>query len=219
VALEPGCRRRHSRRASDRQPAEAGGGSQERAAAESRRFAAQVHDLIMQDLSYALASARALEDDPDLALRVATVVASAERALQGARDVLGDLSTRERKPLAATLEQTVRTAARGTPLTFEVAGEIGAEPDGVTLDALVHIGREAVTNAVKHGHAAEILVVLEHDEEWRLRVADRGCGFDSVGPHGGFGLDSMLRHAHELGGRLAVTSSPGAGTTVEAVLP
>ncbi|HUA75240.1 MAG TPA: ATP-binding protein [Solirubrobacteraceae bacterium] len=220
VALPPGCRRRGGRRASDRQPGEEERASQALAAAESRRFAAQVHDLIMQDLSYALASARALEDDPALASRVATVIASAERALAGAREVLGDLSTRERKPLAAVLEQTVRTAARDTPITLALAPGIGAEPDGVTLDALVHIAREAVTNAVKHGQAEDIVVTLDHGDEWTLRVADRGHGFDPADRRGGgFGLDSMLRHAQELGGRLGVTSAPGAGTTVEAVLP
>jgi signal transduction histidine kinase len=193
--------------------------SQTHAAAESRRFAAQVHDLIMQDLSYALASARALEDDPALAARVATVVASAERALAGAREVLGDLSTRERKPLAMVLEQTARTAARDTPLAFEVAPGAAAEPDEVTLDALVHIVREAVTNAVKHGGGMKIVVALECDDEWRLRVTDHGCGFDATDRNGGFGLDSMRRHAQELGGRLNVTSAAGLGTTVEAVLP
>ncbi|HTZ85241.1 MAG TPA: ATP-binding protein [Solirubrobacteraceae bacterium] len=202
-----------------------------------------MHDLIMQDLSYALASARALEDDPALASRITAIVASAERALAGAREVLGDLSARERKPLADVFAESVRAAARDTPLTFQLPSTNGDQPDAATIDALVHIGREAVTNAVKHGHAHEILVVLEHDEEWRLLVTDRGSGFDTAarqgtsvvsdangtgdfkgpdganGRDGGFGLESMRRHAQALGGRLSVRSSPGEGTTVEAVLP
>jgi len=243
VAIHPGCRRRRDRRATDRRATESERGAQLLVAGESRRFAAQVHDLIMQDLSYALASARALEDDPALASRITAIVASAERALAGAREVLGDLSARERKPLADVFAESVRAAARDTPLTFQLPSTNGDQPDAATIDALVHIGREAVTNAVKHGHAHEILVVLEHDEEWRLLVTDRGSGFDTAarqgtsvvsdangtgdfkgpdganGRDGGFGLESMRRHAQALGGRLSVRSSPGEGTTVEAVLP
>ena len=76
-----------------------------------------------------------------------------------------------------------------------------------------------MTNAVKHGRAARIEVTLECPEEWRLRVRDDGCGFDAQQAAQGFGLQSMRRQAHALGGRLRVTSGSGEGTTVEALLP
>ena len=77
-----------------------------------------------------------------------------------------------------------------------------------------------MTNAVKHGRPAMIEVALECPEEWRLRVTDDGCGFNAQQQAAtGFGLQSMRRQAHALGGRLRVTSGSGAGTTVEALLP
>ncbi|MCL2769925.1 MAG: histidine kinase, partial [Solirubrobacterales bacterium] len=60
-------------------------------AEERRRMAADVHDLIMQELSFALTNARALVDDPKLAPQARAVVAAAERALGGARDVVANL--------------------------------------------------------------------------------------------------------------------------------
>ena len=58
---------------------------------ERRRMAADVHDLIMQDLSLALATARTLADDPASASQASIVVAAGERALAGARDVVDGL--------------------------------------------------------------------------------------------------------------------------------
>lgn len=217
-----GGRRRYERRSADRGgPGDAGGATAAVVAAETRRLAAEVHDLIMQDLSWALANARALQDDPAVASRASTVVSAAERALAGAREVLGGLADRDRKTVVEAVEDSVRMAARGTAFTFDSTKvPPGVEPDQPTLDALVHISREAVTNAVKHGGAASVAVVLWYSEGWRLKIGDRGCGFDQGARRtGGFGLDSMSSQARALGGKVRVTSVPGEGTIVEAILP
>jgi signal transduction histidine kinase len=92
------------------------------------------------------------------------------------------------------------------------------QPDQPTLQALVHIAREAVTNAVKHADPFLIEAVFEHGDEWRLCVTDDGRGLGTNGG-AGFGLLSMRHRAQALGGTLRVHSAAGAGTTVEAILP
>lgn len=196
-------------------------------ARERRQMAADVHDLIMQDLSLALANARTLTDDPTRAPQASTVVTAGERALAGARDVVSGLSEHDTRPIALALETSVRAAARHTPLTFDAARvPSSAQLDRPTRDALVHIAREAVTNAVKHARPKAIDVVLEHAGHWRLTVRDDGhgfdettLGFDETPASGGFGLVSMRQSAHALGGAVHVCRSSGGGTTVEAVLP
>jgi signal transduction histidine kinase len=196
-------------------------------ARERRQMAADVHDLIMQDLSLALANARTLTDDPTRAPQASTVVTAGERALAGARDVVSGLSEHDTRPIAQALEASVRAAARHTPLTFDAARVPSSAPlDRPTRDALVHIAREAVTNAVKHARPKAIDVVLEHAGQWRLTVRDDGRGFDETPPgfhetpsSGGFGLTSMRQSAHALGGAVHVCRVSGGGTTVEAVLP
>jgi signal transduction histidine kinase len=189
-------------------------------ARERRRIAADIHDLVMQDLAFALASARALADDPACTPQASAVVVAGERALAGARNLVGDLADRDRQPVIAAVEDSVRTAARRTALSFDACGvPAGSQPDQPTLDTLVHIGREAVTNAIKHADPSAIEVVLEHGDEWGLRVRDDGCGFDPSDGGGGFGLQSMRRHTQALGGSLRVRSMAGGGTTVEATLP
>lgn len=190
-------------------------------AEDRRRIAADVHDLVMQDLSFALATARTLADDPKSAPQASMVVAAGERALAGARDVVeGLVSVGDAKPVTEAVEASVRTAARNAPLTFHANVEEPAKVDRSTADTLVHVAREAVTNAVKHGRAdAPIEVILERGEEWHLTVCDRGVGFDLGRAQKGFGLRSMHTRARELGGSLRVDSAPGQGSKVELTLP
>jgi two-component system, NarL family, sensor histidine kinase UhpB len=188
---------------------------------ERRRMAADVHALIMQDLCFALATARALAADPASAPQASIVVAAGERALAGARDVIGGLVERDCKPVVEAVESVVRAAARSVPLSFdaELVPSL-AQPDQLTLQTLLHVGREAVTNAVKHADPQLVEVRLVHADEWRLQVRDHGRGFDPSQADGGFGLESMRRHAQTLGGALRVVSALGGpGTSVEVVLP
>jgi signal transduction histidine kinase len=190
---------------------------------ERRRVAAEVHDLVMQDLSLALANARSLSDDPAETTRAGLVVSAGERALAGARVVVGDLTEQsepDSEPIARAVEASVQAAARGAQLRFDAGGvPRSARPDRLTREALVHIAREAVTNASKHAETNAIEVSLQYDGSWRLRVRDEGAGFDSTRTGNGFGLRSMRAHVQALGGSLHVRSAAEGGTTVEAVLP
>ncbi len=203
------------RRASDRGPHDEAGLAQERS-----RIAADVHDLVMQDVSFALATARSIAGDPALAERyAAAAVAAGERALAGARTIVKGLSAGGRRCPVALVRESVLLAARDTPLTLETHVGEDEDADEPTTFALLHIAREAVTNAVKHAAPETIHVTLARADEWHLRVRDDGCGFDRGRVRPGFGLDSARRHAEGLGGRLLVSSEPGAGTVVEVFLP
>jgi signal transduction histidine kinase len=194
---------------------------------ERRRIAADVHDLIMQDLSLALGTARSIADDPLQTPQASAVVAAGERALAGARQVVDGLIRQDEKPIVEAVELAARAAARHVRLSFDAANvPADTHPDQPTFDSLIHVAREAVRNATKHSHADAVEVVLEREDEWRLIVRDDGRGFDprhsgdSAHTGGmGFGLQSMRERSEALGGSLHVTSTPGGGTTVEAVLP
>jgi signal transduction histidine kinase len=187
---------------------------------ERRRVAAEVHDLVMQDLSLALANARSLADDPAETARASLVVSAGERALAGARVVVSSLTEPDCEPIARAIEASVQAAARGARLKFDAGGVPGsAWPDRQTRAALVHVAREAVTNASKHAGTSAIEVSVQYDGSWRLTVRDEGAGFDSARTGNGFGLRSMRAHVQALGGSLHVRSANAEGTTVEAVLP
>lgn len=198
---------------------------------ERQRVAADLHDLVLQDLTFTLAHARALAGvspatgrlaEADATPEMRDLVAAAERAVNGTRRLMEGLLDRDRhEPVALAVHTSVLAAARDGHVSFD-AGSVDAEAaaDRDTREALVHIGREAVTNAVKHaGGDARIEVRLERGDEWRLIVRDAGRGFDPKRAHTGFGLRSMRQRASELGGVLRVSSAPQRGSTVEAVLP
>jgi signal transduction histidine kinase len=199
---------------------------------ERRRVAADIHDLIMQDLSLALANARAVASDAT-GSRASLVVSAGERALAGAREVVDGLTgepARRRsepiEPIVRAIETSAQAAARSTRLIFDADGvPVSARADRPTREALVHVAREAVTNATKHARPNAIEVTLRYTGQWRLTVRDEGRagesqGFDAQGSgNGGFGLSSMRAHVHALGGVLNVSSAASRGTTVEVVLP
>lgn len=91
-------------------------------------------------------------------------------------------------------------------------------PDDLATTAYF-VASEAVTNAVKHAKATSIGVVVDDDGNGGLRVTVRDDGRGGADPGKGSGLSGLTDRVDALGGRLHVTSAPGEGTTVEAVLP
>ena len=92
--------------------------------------------------------------------------------------------------------------------------------DKVTANGLYGIAREAVNNAVRHGHARHVRIDLgtEHDS-LVLRIEDDGIGIPSpIREHAGLGLRIMHHRADIIGARLSVAALPGGGSEVSCVL-
>ena len=88
--------------------------------------------------------------------------------------------------------------------------------------ALLLILLEAVGNALKHGGASEVNVIVDFAEDALIfGVNDNGCGFVAQGSSaaGHLGLDNMRKHAEGLGGSFRLSSVPGSGTSVVVRLP
>ena len=85
------------------------------------------------------------------------------------------------------------------------------------------IGREAVSNAVRHAHAATISMTLDYARDAiALAVSDDGHGFDpttNADSTGHFGLVTMRERAEAVGGTLEIRSGPREGTTLVATIP
>ena len=86
--------------------------------------------------------------------------------------------------------------------------------------ALYRIVQEALTNAIKHGHAARALVkVRTGDGVLSASIRDDGAGFDPSSPKSGFGLTSMRERAELVDGTIQISSAEDAGTTVTVTIP
>jgi PAS domain S-box-containing protein len=83
--------------------------------------------------------------------------------------------------------------------------------------ALFRIVQESLTNIVRHAQASSVEVSLVADDKGLvLTISDNGRGFvvEERGG-GGIGLVSMRERVYALGGRLDISSSPGAGTIIQ----
>jgi PAS domain S-box-containing protein len=86
---------------------------------------------------------------------------------------------------------------------------------------LYQITREALNNAMKHGNANDLQIVLSSKNgEGTLSISDNGTGLPEVLPSStGMGLDIMSYRARMVGGSLQLRRNPGGGATVSCIFP
>jgi signal transduction histidine kinase len=113
-------------------------------------------------------------------------------------------SMRNLRPFTSTVEINEALAAR------------------LTLAQRVHalqITREAVSNALRHGEANHLEIVLRRQGESAVfQIGDDGRGFDPTTlASPGKGLANFTQRARELGAELTIDSQPAKGTCVKLV--
>ena len=85
---------------------------------------------------------------------------------------------------------------------------------------LFRIAQEALSNALKHGRAKNVVIVLEiGDGLCSLRISDDGIGFNpDIIERKGMGLNIMRYRARTLGGKLEIQPNYPSGTVVSCAL-
>ncbi len=194
---------------------------------ERARLAQDLHDAVSQKLFSVRAKARAaavlVGRDPARAIReIDSVAALAGEAHAELRAVIDGLAPPELA--AGGLAGSVRgySLLAGRTYGAEVIVRTGELPalDPVRATAVYRIAQEAITNALRHSGAGQILVSLTaRKRSVSLQVSDSGAGFDTGAPRAGLGLASMRERAASAGGRLTITAAPGKGTTVRLTVP
>lgn len=186
------------------------------AAQERRRLERNLHDGVQgRLLALALQLRQAESEDPNARLVFGEAVDSLRSAIDELRTLAsgsmperlttGGLSSAladfcGRIPLPVTLEVT---SARFRPDVEEVA---------------YYVVSEALTNAVKHGHADAISVtVADKGGVLAIEVADDGSG--GADPRAGSGLRGLGERVRAAGGQLLVSELHPHGTRVEVSLP
>jgi signal transduction histidine kinase len=185
---------------------------------ERRRIERDLHDGVQQRgvaLAMLLGRARHTRDHGTTAELVSQAYAESRQLLDELRSVawriyptaLDELGLRA--ALAGVAERS------GVPVTvhYGLADRLVSEVE----TALYFVAREAITNAVKHAGARDILVVLSEDERTvSVAISDDGKG--GADPSGG-GLSGLARRVLALDGELTVDSPPGGPTKIAATLP
>ena len=194
---------------------------------ERARLARDLHDAVSQKLFSIRAKARAaavlVDRDPARAIgEISSVAALAGQAHAELRAVIDGLAPPELAAggLAGSVRAYAVMAGRthGAEVAVHAADLPRLEPQQET--ALYRIAQEAIGNALRHSGARQVGVcLLRRQRAVVLEVTDDGIGFEPREPHTGLGLASMRERAAAVGGKLAITSAPGAGTRVRLSVP
>jgi signal transduction histidine kinase len=190
---------------------------------ERRKIERNLHDGAQQQLVALAVKLRLAEQmaDRDLAKTkemLAQLRGDAGEALETLRDLARGIypPLLADKGLAAALESQARKSP--VPVTIETDGT-GRYPQDAEA-AVYFCCLEALQNVAKYANASHATVRLyDGDGSLRFEVRDDGTGFDPAVTAYGTGLQGMADRLAALGGRVEVTSAPGAGTSVLGTVP
>jgi signal transduction histidine kinase len=196
------------------------------------RLSRELHDTLLQSLvGVALefdAVSKSLDTSPDLAkARVVKIRERVEEYIREARRSIWSLRSPalETGDLIDALRDGAARATSDQPVELEFS--VSGVPQRYASDVehqLMRIGHEAVLNAARHAEAHTIRMHVDFGAETvALRVADDGRGFDIhrtvEGTTDHYGIITMRERAEQVGGHVTITSHPGRGTVVEAIVP
>jgi ligand-binding sensor domain-containing protein/signal transduction histidine kinase len=194
---------------------------------ERSRLAREMHDTVIQGCTgvSALLEALSMKDVKDNADTSLMDVARLQirNTINEARDAIWNL----RKPSdAASLGEKLESMTRQVgsefkiPVAWRMEGTPLAISEPVAHDLLM-TAREAVYNAMLHGHPAHVSVALTYkSRELFLNLDDDGCGFNpgEMDSHH-FGLKGMKERVERSGGKFHLTTALGNGVHIEVRLP
>jgi signal transduction histidine kinase len=197
--------------------------------AERNRLAEEIHDSLQQGLSGALLQL-------DATLNLPQLEGSIKKRLEMVRNMVSytrhevqhavwDMESPllEGSDLGDALKRLTSFVDSGqVHIKVFVVGSSIRMPVQVSHQ-LLRIAQEAVTNSIRHAQARSIRIILEYStSQVSLQIIDDGVGFEpkylsSLGL-GHFGLRGLRNRARRIGGELAVSSSPGTGTSIKITL-
>jgi signal transduction histidine kinase len=197
---------------------------------ERTRLARDLHDAVKQQL-FAIQTAAAtvearLDTDQSGARAAAGMVrTSAHEALVEMDTLIDQLQTAPMENTGLVEALRRQCDALGFRTGAQVEMTVGTLPPTTTLapgahEALYRFAQEALANVGRHARARNVTLRLEERAgRLMLSIADDGVGFNRHEKDLGMGQRNMAARAKELGGECIITSMPGAGTTVQCIVP
>jgi PAS domain S-box-containing protein len=196
---------------------------------ERNRMARDIHDTLAQGFTGVIVQLESAEDaiaccrrkEANEHLRRASELA--RRSLNEARRSVHALRPQalQRDNFWEALKGIAKNTTAGTNLhtKFELRGRL-RRLSPIWQENLLHIGQEALTNALKHARPSNFQTrLIFNSKEFRLELRDDGDGFRVKNQHDGMGLAGMRERAEQMGGTLKIASARGKGTTIVVTVP
>ncbi|MBV9548557.1 MAG: sensor histidine kinase [Alphaproteobacteria bacterium] len=195
---------------------------------EQRRIGQDLHDGLCQHLTGTALTSQVITErlrrqgHPE-AERAQRLVDLVEEAIVLARGMAKGLYPVEMR--ADGLMQSLEEFAGNTSELFGIACRFVCHSpvlvqDSPTAIHLYRIAQEGVSNAIKHGRATEVTILLEEAEnELRLAISDNGGGMATGARGSGLGLRIMADRAKMVGGSFQVGPARPRGTELVCLVP
>jgi signal transduction histidine kinase/ligand-binding sensor domain-containing protein len=199
--------------------------------AERTRIARELHDTLLQSLAGVslqldgISKQAATAPGKTVSL-ISHVREQVDATFREARIKVWNLRspTLEEQGLAAALQEFYERVGpvSAAACEFRLIGQPRPCPPEVE-EEILRIAQEATNNAVRHGRANRIRLVLEYAEKsLKLCVSDDGQGFDleeGYRKSGHMGLKNMQERAAQILGKCRIITAPGRGTQIEVRVP
>lgn len=186
-----------------------------------RRLERDLHDGIQQGLVSLALNLRLVEstvpaDLPRLRAQITEIGDGLTRVLDELREIARGIhpAILTEGGLESALKALARRSAVPATLTVQIERRL---PDRVEV-AGYYLVAEALTNAAKHAKASIVHVDIDAADAY-VRISIRDDGVGGADPVRGSGLIGLVDRVEALGGKLTITSPPGAGTSLLATIP
>ena len=204
---------------------------------ERTRIAREIHDelgsllvALKFDINW---MQRRLDSDGELARKCASMARLIEGAVENVGRIITDLrpSILDHQGLLAALEWQIAEFRDSTELACEsrihIAAGVdapggGEGPGGALATAVFRIFQEMLSNVARHAEAAHVNIAITLDDDaLTIHVEDdgKGAGASALNRPASYGVMGMRERARHFGGRVAISSTPGAGTRARLVMP
>jgi two-component system NarL family sensor kinase len=198
---------------------------------ERRQIAADLHDGVVQNLvgvAFTLGgAARRADTTPDTSHLLGESADEVRVSVKALRSLLIEIyppNLFDEGLVPALTDLLARANGRGIVTTLDDA-RLTASPPPAVSGLLYRTAQEALRNVMTHARATAVTMrISDHERIATLEVVDDGVGFDpgqlaGRAREGHFGLQGLRDLVANAGGRFALESSPGAGTTVRVEVP
>lgn len=194
---------------------------------ERGHLARELHDelgalLTAAKLDVARLKSKLVGQPPEIAQRLQHLTETLNSGIALKRRIIEDLrpSSLANLGLTAALEILAREFSERSGI------EIATSVEEVELDesgqlTIYRLVQESLTNVGKYAEAAQVdISVRSYSNHVEVEIKDNGKGFDPQAARPStHGLAGMRHRVEAAGGRFVVSSQPGAGTRIAAVLP
>jgi two-component system sensor histidine kinase UhpB len=189
---------------------------------ERRRLARELHDQVGQALTaLMLEVGHAASRAPEVRSELREAQEAARALSDDIREIVRRLRPEALDDLGLTSALTVLAEQFHQHCEIEVRRRFGSSlpPLDPDVEVVVYrVAQESLTNVARHAGASQVEIALATVDGWaRLVISDDGRGLNGATP--GNGVRGMRERALLVGGRLALESPPGGGTSVRLDVP